>query len=636
MGGSAADGQLEHRDPLPRPLRMALISTPWPLFNRPSIQLGSLKAFINSELPEIRVEAYHMYLDVAAALGYDLYGFISQRTWLAESPYAALLYPEREERIARLWHRRSRGLSPHQRSGFARICRQLEEASSRILSEVDWQAYRLAGFTICFSQLASSLYFIRKIKRRVPELKVVVGGSACAGTMGRSLLNAVSEIDFVISGEGELPLVQLLMRLGREGSEKIDGVPGLFSRANACDGTGQSSQVPVLDRLPIPDYSDYFDRLRSFDFRKAFLPKLPMEISRGCWWRKGKKQGEQKGFRGCVFCGLNVQWSGYRSKSAQRVLNEIDTLTTRHQVLAVSFMDNLLPARDIGGLFKGMARLGKDFRLFAEVRATTSRDDLTAMAAAGMREVQVGIEALSSRLLRRLNKGTTAIENLEIMKTCETPGLPLLTGNLILGFPGSTQDEVAETLSTLEFVLPFRPLNGIPFWLSYGSPVWGFPETFGLKRIYNHRLYAHLLPRQVLDGLTLMMQGYVGDVRAQKHLWRPVEQKVKEWKTRYERLHREPASEPILSYLDGGDFLVIRERRLDGPDVTHRLQGTSRKIYLFCESARAFDTIVERFPGFGAEKIRPFLAMMVAKRLMFEERERYLGLAVPATGRVKR
>jgi hypothetical protein len=221
------------------------------------------------------------------------------------------------------------------------------------------------------------------------------------------------------------------------------------------------------------------------------------------------------------------------------------------------------------------------------------------------------------------------------MKNCETPGLPSLTGNLILGFPGSTQEEVTETLANLEFAFPFRPLKGISFWLGYGSPVWGLPKTFGLKRISNHRLYRHLFPEAVLGGLTMMMQGYVGGVREQKRLWRPVEREVRSWKANYERLHRQPASEPILSYLDGGDFLIIRERRLDDLDMTHRLKGTSRKIYLFCESARSLDVIVARFPGFGEEKIRSFLAVMVAKRLMFEEEECYLSLAVPITGRAK-
>jgi hypothetical protein len=42
--------------------------------------------------------------------------------------------------------------------------------------------------------------------------------------------------------------------------------------------------------------------------------------------------------------------------------------------------------------------------------------------------------------------------------------------------------------------------------------------------------------------------------------------------------------------------------------------------------------ILENFPGFGEEKVRPFLNMMVDKRLMFREGERYLSLALPIRG----
>ena len=79
--------------------RIALISTPWPLYNRPSIQLGTLKAYLRSIYPDIEVEAHHFYLKLAASIGYRQYHEISKRTWLAETVYAALLYPQRLQQI---------------------------------------------------------------------------------------------------------------------------------------------------------------------------------------------------------------------------------------------------------------------------------------------------------------------------------------------------------------------------------------------------------------------------------------------------------------------------------------------------------------------------------------------------------
>ncbi len=611
--------------------RIALISTPWPLFNRPSIQLGTLKAFIHQRLPQVRVDQHHVYLSVADLLGYDLYGQISERTWLSEAPYAALLYPERRETITRFWSRQSSHDPLSHKWPFQGILDRLQSASHRILQSVNWQDYDLAGLSICLGQLTSSLYFIRELKKRVPSLKILVGGSACAGELGRSLLELFPEIDFAISGEGELPLVHLIEWLTNPGGKrKPELIPGLFCRDDSSEPeTEVVSQLADLNQLPIPDYEDYSAHLKSLDPEKVFIPKLPMEISRGCWWG-GNAAGTSH--RGCAFCNLNLQWQGYRAKSFEKVVSELDALTEKYQTLSVSFMDNLLPQKDLERLFPGVAQLGKDLRLFAEIRASTSRKELLAMASAGMREVQVGIEALSNTLLRKIRKGTSVIQNLEIMKNCESPDLPTLNSNLILEFPGSDPLDVEETLANLEFALPFRPLKGIPFWLGYGSPVWQNPRSYGIKRVHNHPYYARLFPPEIFRGLKLIIQGYQGVLRHQKRIWRPVKQRLEAWKKAYAQLHQNPRSDPILSYQDGGNFLIIRERRHGADDMTHRLKDTSREIYLYCEENRSLSRILTRFPGFGEEKVVPFLNMMVDKRLMFREGERYLSLAVPIRG----
>jgi len=600
--------------------RIALLSAPWPLFDRPSIQLGALKAFLEKGLPDIRVDTFHAYLKIAQAIGYPLYHVVSERSWIAESPYAALLYPDRMETVDRYWNRKGRGHPRLRSTDFQDLCGQIEAASLAVADAQPWDRYLLVGFSISLAQLTSSLYFIREIRRRAPRLPIVAGGSACAGALGESLIQAVPEIDYVIRGEGELPLLQLTEAIRAcHDVTPLPDIPGLIHRGSP-PAKDAHQQVPDLDELPIPDYTDYFRDLASSGPRHAFLPKLPMEMSRGCWWNKGGA--------GCAFCNLNLQWRGYRAKSRERTVLEIHTLVNRHQVLHASFMDNLLPAKGLERRFRDIQALGLDLRLFSEIRAKTSRAVLEAMASAGMQEVQVGIEALSTRLLKRLNKGTTAIDNFEIMKNCESHNLPDLTGNLILGFPSSDSMDVSETLDHLSFAFPFRPLKGIDLWLGYGSPLWRDPDRYGIRLKGNHPDYRHLFPTEELGKLRFMMQGYHGGVRNQRRMWAPVRKKLAEWRAFYDRMHQEPGFDPILSYMDGQSFLIIRERRLDDEPMTHRLKGTSRAIYLFCDTQRSMAEILARFPQFGEDRIRPFLQVMVDKRLMFREGERYHSLAV--------
>ncbi len=594
--------------------KIALISTPWPLFNRPSIQLGSLKTFLRKRLPQIEVNNLHFYLNIAYRIGYELYSKISESTWLSEPVYAAILYPEKRGHIEKLWKRYARRILK-KKVDFYQICELVEEESLHILESIDWSKYFLVGLSCCFSQLTSSLYFIKEIKKRSSKIKIVIGGSSCSEDMGKSLIQNLEEIDFVIQGEGELPLSYLVSCL-IEGKE-VGDFPGILSKSN-CDLFGVS-QINNLDKLPIPDYSDYFIQAERISSKRPFQIKLPMEISRGCWWGR------------CRFCNLNIQWRGYRSKSKERVISEIRTLIERHQILSISFMDNLIPPNS-KEIFVELSKIKKDLSLFAEIRANTPLDLLIWMGKAGMNEIQVGVEALSSRLLKKMNKGTTAIQNIEIMKNCEAKGMPKIAGNLILEFPGSDEEDVKETLNNLDFVFPFYPLKGISFWLGYGSFVWNNPGMFFIRKTGNHPNYSYIFPEEIFKSLILMIQGYKGKIREQKRLWDPVRKKVSYWTKYYMDMHSLPKDEPILGYQDGGNFLIIRQRISKEKNMIHKLKGLSRSIYLFCQKNKSVSEILDHFLGLDHLKLLPFLKMMVDKRLMFGEGNRYLSLAVPLRG----
>ncbi len=605
-----------------------LVSTPWPLYSRPSIQIAALKAYLRTEYADLKVEAHHVYLKVAETIGYKLYHDISERTWSAETVYAALLYPERFASIERLFYRKAGRKSPLREVDFKKLTKQTEAASNRFIDDTNWGAFGLAGFTVCLCQLTSALYFIKRIKDRYPKPPVVVGGCSFSGASARNLIDAFPEIDFVIHGEGELPLSRLVDCLREyRNPQNLPPIPGVVSAHSMKNNYPERfSQLDDLSQLPTPDYDDYFNLLKTFNPPNRFFPTLPAEISRGCWW--GKRSSDGRHSR-CAFCNLNLQWDGYRPKHPTQIVNEVDHLTTKYKTLSVAFMDNLVPLKTSGEIFGKLAELKKDFRLFCEIRATTPKRVLENMRRAGVREIQIGIEALSTKLLKKLKKGTTAIQNLEIMKHCEELGL-VNSSNLILQFPGSDPEDVEETLRNLGFALPFRPARCVNFWLGMGSPVWQNPQAYGLQSVYNHPNWDILFPSQITRSVDFMIQAYRGDRARQKKLWRPVGQKLRDWEKAYQELHKDSVSPPILSFRDGRDFLIIRQRRLNAEPMTHRLVDASRAIYLFCQHHRSLERILQQFPEVPEDKVLQFLKMMVEKRLMFEENDSYLSLAVPS------
>ncbi len=168
-------------------------------------------------------------------------------------------------------------------------------------------------------QHAASLALAARVKAALPGACIVFGGANCRGVMGAELLRSFPFVDAVADGEGEDVLPALVRR--RLAGEAVAGIPGLRVRIRCgdemADGgrgeedwpTGEGAAPTDLDRLPWPDFEDYFTRLAGGPLKGAFTPRLPFETSRGCWW--GAKSR-------CSFCGQASEDMAFRVKSSER------------------------------------------------------------------------------------------------------------------------------------------------------------------------------------------------------------------------------------------------------------------------------------------------------------------------------
>jgi radical SAM superfamily enzyme YgiQ (UPF0313 family) len=291
----------------------------------------------------------------------------------------------------------------------------------------------------------------------------------------------------------------------------------------------------------------------------------------------------------------------------------------------------MLPPAESLHFFKMAGEHHSDFNFFAEIRATkndkTLADTLSIYRRGGLSTIQVGIEALSNSLLQKMQKGVSVIENIAAMRGAQENSLKL-EGNLILHFPGSSQDEVAETLAVLDYVFPYHPLAGASYFLGHGSPIHKEPQKYGIKAIVNHANNCKLFPKSTLRQIDLLVKDYRGDREYQRKIWKPVLQKIIKWQHYHESRRHGAFQRPLLYYRDGSDFLLIRQELMDGKILHHRLKSTSRQIYLFCTHIRTEKEVCEKFPAVPPRKILAFLADLHAKRILFSENNKYLALAV--------
>ncbi len=616
------------KTPTPKhsPIKINLISMPWPLFNRPSIQLGTLKAYLETRADWLAVDTEHPYLEVASILGTELYHWISRNAWVSESLYGPLVFPEQRNTCETLATNYAHKAGPPINTlfNFNQIHETVESRLENWVNGCDWSQYTIAGFSVCFNQLLASLAAASSIKKKFPHIIIVFGGSSCAAAAGKSILDAFDFVDFVIQGEGEKGLLELCGYItGRSDKlpQNIFSAKSSLHHSNLND-PAVGSQLSSLEALPVPDYDDYFSDQKKWFPAKPFIPVLPVEFSRGCWWNK------------CTFCNLNLQWCGYRYKRASQMIDEVITLSARYGCLDFTFTDNMIPPQESLHFFTQTSELHTDFNFFAEIRSIGEKksiDDIFSLyRRGGLSTIQVGIESLSNSLLRRMQKGVSVIENIATMRAAQEHSLAL-EGNLIIQFPGSTQSEVDETLKNLDYVFSYSPLTSAAFFLGHDSPVYIAPEKFGIKAIVDHANNTKIFPKETLKKLQLIVQDYRGDRTHQKEIWKPVFFKIKKWQEYHEKRKANAQHKPLLYYRDGGEFLLMRQELIDGTVLNHRLRGTSRQIYLFCTQIRTEKELSEKFPTISQQKILTFLADLKKKRLVFSDKNRHLSLAVHST-----
>lgn len=309
------------------------------------------------------------------------------------------------------------------------------------------------------------------------------------------------------------------------------------------------------------------------------------------------------------------------------MIEETLHLAKNHESLHFTFTDNALPPREADRFFATLAECDMDFDFFAEIRALTKPAQLELYSRGGLRTVQVGIEALSSSLLKKMDKGTTTIDNIAAMKLCCQYGIRL-EGNLITDFPTTTKAEIAETLHHLDFVLPYPPLESATFFLGLGSPIYHRAKEFSIQTILPHPKNKKLFPEPYLREMDMLLNSYQGDSKQQHNLWAPVRQKIEEW----QRFHdKRQQNRPPLNYRDGSTFLIIRQETGTGKPLLHRLRGLSRKIYLFCATPTRKDDLLAAFPKITEPALEKFIDDLCVKRLMFQEDDRVLSLAIRHT-----
>jgi ribosomal peptide maturation radical SAM protein 1 len=349
----------------------------------------------------------------------------------------------------------------------------------RCLSSHDWGAYRVIGFTTTFNQNCASIALAHMIKRRHAETCIIFGGANCEGDMGPGLLASYDCIDAVCSGEGEQSFATFVRDVLERGVVRSTG------RIAARSADTEPVRVPAirLDDLPYPEFGEYYSCLARSSLSGQFEPLVPFETSRGCWW--GEKHH-------CTFCGLNGLSMKFRSKSQDRALAELESLSARwgRTILCV---DNILDLDYFDEFLPRLAQRQLGLNLHYEVKVNLTKAQLHLLSAAGVTAIQPGIESFVDPVLRLMNKGSSQLQNIQLMRWCRELGIQV-AWNVLYGFPGEDATDYAtmiELLPRLAHLDPPQHCGQVR--ADRHSPYFSQPENYGV-RLLIEPAYASVYP----------------------------------------------------------------------------------------------------------------------------------------------
>ena len=336
----------------------------------------------------------------------------------------------------------------------------------------------IVGITGMITEYAEVLRLVDVVKKANAEARVVLGGPL-ATTLPQELLQ-VSQADFVVTGEGERTIVNLVSAI-KHGDSFTD-IKGIAYRDDSqIIATEPVAPIADLDTIPFParhllDMNRYLrNHFESFGFRiKGFGKKIKstnLISSRGCPYN-------------CTFCFKGMWGYKWRGRSPENITDEMELLYKRYGVNGFFFNDDtfVLDRKRIFKLCKLLKERGLDVAWYCNGRVNLmTKELLETMYNAGCRGIAYGIESGNQQILASMKKNRTLDQVRKVVKWTKEAGINTC-GYFMIGMLGETRATIKETMAfARELKLDF-------YGFSLTTPFHG-------TELYDSALEAGLIPR---------------------------------------------------------------------------------------------------------------------------------------------
>ena len=505
---------------------------------------------------------------------------------------------------------------------------QITDAAAR---KVINMGARILAVSSVYSQQNASLAIIRRVKELDPAITTIIGGFNISGEAGLAVLRNFPSVDYISFGEGDETIAEVCMNILNKSDAPMPY--GIVGRNDPVPDPIPYRLTRDMDTVKTPEYRDYFREKEmamngfygdiytdtGIDLRTVIF----LEGSRGCWWGQ---------HRACAFCGLNGLTKVYREKSVQHFHDELQETMRRYPDASIQLSDNVLSKKMLDELLPMLAADEEKYHILAEVRTSLDSRKVKALAEAGFYCVQPGIESINDHLLTLMGKGSSAVQNIALLKYSRSCGI-YPVWNMLYCMPGEERIDYEKTIELIPVIQHLQPptfASKIQFsrFARYGTS----PEEFGLELGPSAAVRLSYkgnddLIRNLGSELELTGGPFLETEKQNQDLYIRLHKAVNEWRSLF---YSESCPHLVMS--DSLFGLMIFDTRPIAPSPRIILLGLKARIYRLASEPVPLNKIISALPDDPEEDIRRCLDELVSQKLMIFLSNRYLALAVDAAG----
>ncbi|MHC4570458.1 MAG: B12-binding domain-containing radical SAM protein [Planctomycetota bacterium] len=320
-----------------------------------------------------------------------------------------------------------------------------ENPTERFIEVLKKLKPQVVGITSVTSGMKNAAKIAKIVKETDKNITTIIGGCH-ASALPEETLNNYPDFDYLVHGEGEIALTNLMKALNQP-QERIQDLKGIaFRKKGNIKVNPREDLIHDLDIIPLParhkiDIYRYAPNPGTRNYLR--LPSTGFSIGRGCPYN-------------CQFCYKGVWGKSVRFRSIDNVISEIEECISKYQIHDFRFYDDVLtfPKWDISGFCNKIIENNIDISWSCWSRVNdVNYEKLILLKKAGCYNIKYGIEFGTEKALKLSKKGIKLEQSREAIEMTKEVGIEC-KGSFVFGIPGET---IEDCKKTIEFALSIAP-----------------------------------------------------------------------------------------------------------------------------------------------------------------------------------